>query len=154
MVQAIRFLKFGLGVFILVAATAPHVAAGTVEPWFHSAQARPVILYDVTSPAFNEVLSILGNHFVSNGNPSPLPRALDLLLQGFLLLAGLIVCLRHRAVSRPYAPLAALLASARTLSIIARNPFERWADRWSFRPKRPSSAAASTLRTSDTVNPL
>ena len=154
MVQAIRFLIFGTGVFILVAATSPHAAAGTVDPWFDIAQLRPVILHDVTSPTYDELLLILGNHFISGISLSPLPRAVDLLFQAVLLLAGLIFCLRCRAVSKPYAPLAALLASSRTLSIIARKPFERWADKWSFSPRRPSSAAASTLRTSDTVKPL
>ncbi len=45
-------------------------------------------------------------------------------------------------------------AVARMRSTIARNPFERCAERWSLRPSRPSSARASTASTSSIGKPL
>lgn len=47
-----------------------------------------------------------------------------------------------------------LRASSLIRATIALRPFERWADRWSFRPSRPSSPPASTFKTSRTANPL
>ena len=38
--------------------------------------------------------------------------------------------------------------------IIARNPFERWDERWSLRSRRASSASASTARASRAERPL
>lgn len=154
MVRAKILLLFGTGVFTLFLAIAPDASAGTVDPWFDTTRARPVILHDVKSPAYNELLNILNTHFISSAPFGNLPRAVELLFQTVLLFTGLIVCMRRRVFSRPYVALAALLASLRILSIIARKPFERWADKWSFNPSRPSSAAASTLRTSDAVKPL
>jgi len=37
---------------------------------------------------------------------------------------------------------------------MARRPFERCDDKWSCKPSRPSSAPASTFKTSRTANPL
>ncbi len=48
------------------------------------------------------------------------------------------------------APEAAAAAVSLILSTMARSPLERCADRWSFRPRRPSSAAASMARMSAT----
>ena len=129
------------------------MSAGTVEPWFNTETTSPIISVAVTSPPFGELLQILTSHFISSGPYSVFPSASALLFQMVVLMVGLIVCLRHRSITQPYALLTELLARSRTLWIIALRPFDRWADKWSFKPSRPSSSAASTSSTSETVNP-
>ena len=48
---------------------------------------------------------------------------------------------------------AAFPASSWIRATIARRPLERCDDKWSCKPSRPSSAPASTFRTSRTANP-
>ena len=124
--------------------------AGTVTPWFEASTARPTILAEVTSPSYSELLNILSSPFMHSPKVTSHPPAIALISQCFFLLAMLIAAL---SIRQPYVAFAALLARSRTRWIIARKPFERWADKWSFRPNRPSSPAASTLSTSDTVKP-
>lgn len=47
----------------------------------------------------------------------------------------------------------ALAAISWILCTIARKPLERCADKWSFKPRRPSSSSALTPNTSSTVRP-
>ena len=68
------------------------------------------------------------------------------------IVAALPMRKRRPALLRRYCALAASAMSWMRCTI-ARNPFERWAERCSFRPSRPNSADASTERTSSTVNP-
>lgn len=132
---------------------ATHASASTVDPWFDTSSARPTLSIEVTSPTFGEMLNIFSSHFIHSPATGSLPPVTSLLFQVLLLVFGLVFCLSISFANRPYRPLAALLARSRTLWIIARNPLDRWAERWSFRPSRPSSTLASTFITSDTVKP-
>lgn len=127
--------------------------AGTVAPWFDTSTTRPAITIDVTSPGFGELLDALSTYFIQFPENGSMPPAIALLFQMFLLMGGLLLVLTKSQITTPYAPLAAALARSRILWIMARRPFERWADKWSFRPSRASSPPASTFKTSQTVKP-
>ena len=148
-----RLQSFAGGVMACATVHATPVSAGTVEPWFNSSGTPPKISVTVAPPPYGELLHILTSHFINSGAYSISPSATALFFQIVLLLIGLAFCLRHRSVTQPYALLTTLLARSRTLWIMARRPLDRCADRWSFKPSRPSSEAASTSSTSDTVKP-
>jgi|GEM_PF-2322535 len=144
---------FATGFFLAAFLAIGSASAGTVEPWFDASLARPTIAVDVVPTGFDELWVVLSSHFVNSNTFVAVPKASAVLLQIALLLSGFIYCLRHGPNVRDYRSLLAFIARSRTRWIIARNPLERWADRWSLRPSRPSSLAASTFNTSETAKP-
>ena len=84
-----------------------------------------------------------------NGRKSMVPEIWQIYF--VLVIAWMIV--RELPGPRRYAALAARARSWMRW-IMARNPFDLCADRWSFRPRRASSAGASTRKTSETESPL
>jgi len=101
---------------------------------------------------FTEQSFVVGIH---TARASPVVSAVQLIMIVALavVFARVLPSFRETmAISRYSAT--AFVAISRIRATIARRPFERCADKWSFSPSRSSSAPASTFKTSRTGNPL
>ena len=129
-------------------------AAATLSPETEIFTARPTVSYEFAPVPVSDLIGTLTRHFVNLPGETALPFVGNLAFQGMLLCLGLFLVLKSLPSPPDYPEVLASSAMARTRSTIARNPLDRWAERWSFNPRRPNSVAASTFSTSDTDKPL
>ena len=137
------------GVFLVGAAQAASVSPGT-----GIGAVRPEITFDALPMTLPDRLALLTGHYLNTGAPARGPTIANVILQVVLLGFGVVAGLKTLTTLDAYPAALASAARSRTRWTIARNPFDRWADRWSFRPSRPNSAPASTSSTSETVRSL
>lgn len=89
-----------------------------------------------------------------NGFSPPVPPTrMTMALQAQVIIAAslALVCFLPRNRRRRHQASRAAVEISRIRCTMARNPFDRWADRWSFRPSRASSPGASISSTSETA---
>lgn len=123
--------------------------AGTLDPYEGVPAVRPSF---VVQPGVTvDALEVMTDSYRAIPGPAPWNGALVLLhCLGLLLATG--VAVRLLPPPRRHAVWAAA-AMSRMRWTMARSPFERCDDRWSFNPRRPNSPGASTANTSSTLRP-
>ena len=131
--------------WVLVFAASVPAAAATIANLEADALAE-ALADNLDAPAFDTVLSGIYGSYYHPFFETTLNK--DRLILQTLILAVLLLTTHRLAYSAAVAS-----AISRIRWIMARRPLERCADRWSFTPKRPNSAAASTFSTSRTGKP-
>ncbi len=147
-------MRFGPVLLLVSLLLAMPAIASSVAPGAEIDFGPSVIVKDLTVISLNELVDFLSRYYVNLVDQGGTPSGANLAFQVILLGFGLVGVVKLLPKTSPYSDELVCSATSRTLWTIARKPFERWADKWSLRPRRPNSAPASTFNTSDTGKPL